>query len=54
MTDLQRLKECCTCYHDPESCGIEDKDENEDGSCPKYVKSDFYSLMWQVCVRGEQ
>lgn len=48
MTDIERLKECVTCYHDSDTCGVTDATENEDGSCPKFKQSNFYALLWSL------
>lgn len=35
--DFKRLMQCLTCANDPETCGCDDSDEDENGMCRMFV-----------------
>ena len=34
--DKSRLMQCVTCQNNPDNCGCDDNDEDENGLCKKY------------------
>jgi len=36
--NISRLKQCITCRCDPEECGCDESDEDENGMCKKWVR----------------
>jgi hypothetical protein len=38
VRNVRRLTQCMTCRHDPEECGCDDSDEDENGMCKKWMR----------------
>ena len=34
--NIRRLKQCLICIHNPETCGYDESDEDENGMCKKW------------------
>lgn len=38
--NLRRLKQCIECGQNPECCGCDDSDEDENGMCTQWVRKE--------------
>lgn len=36
--DIDRMMQCVTCVHNPETCGCDDADEDKSGMCMKWTR----------------